>query len=178
MPAKSTTSMESRRLRLLRAAGFRALFLAALWWTLTEGSATSWVIGGPLIMAVVALSVMAGQVTPIELRLSGLLRFLPYFLWNSILGAADVARRVYRPQLVLNPGLVAYRTLLPTEPARVFFANVVSLLPGTLSAELRNDELLVHVLDESRPVTAELANLEQQIALLFGQAVSSNGTPS
>lgn len=178
MSAMPTTRKESRRLCLVRVAGVRALFLAGLWWILTEGAPASWIVGAPVIVVLLALSVVTGQVTSTERRLGGWLRFLPYFLWSSLLGAADVALRAYRPQLVLNPGFVRYRILLSTEAARVFFANVVSLLPGTLSAQLRDDELMVHALDADRPVTEDLAILEKKIAVLFGQAVGSKETPS
>jgi multicomponent Na+:H+ antiporter subunit E len=53
-------------------------------------------------------------------------------------------------------------------PARVFFANCLNLLPGTLTASWEDDVLQVHVLTEGPQVMAELRNLERQVALLFG----------
>jgi multicomponent Na+:H+ antiporter subunit E len=47
-------------------------------------------------------------------------------------------------------------------------ANVVSLLPGTLSAELRGDCLKVHVLDANADVFEELQSLESKIKHVFG----------
>ena len=171
MHAMSKPNADGSRLNLIRAVVVRALVMAGLWWVLTEGDNTSWIIGAPVIALITAASMMAGQLTPFRLRLRGWLQFLPYFLLNSVLGAADVARRAYGPHVVLNPGFVNHRTRLATEPARVFFANVVSLLPGTLSAELNHDMLVVHALDTSRPVSRDLAVLEDRVAALFAPAV-------
>ena len=173
----STLGIEGRHPNLVRAAAFRALLLAGLWWVLTEGAPSSWIIGAPVIAVIVAASMMARPGTPVRLRLAGLLNFLPYFVWMSVLGAADVARRVYGPQLILNPGFVNYPIRLSTEPARVFFANTVSLLPGTLSAELRDDELVVHALDTNRSVERDLAVLEDKVAALFGPVADLAGKP-
>ena len=46
-------------------------------------------------------------------------------------------------------------------------ANVVSLLPGTLSADIDGDGLVVHALDGRLPVTEQLAVLESRVADLF-----------
>jgi len=47
-------------------------------------------------------------------------------------------------------------------------ANAVSLLPGTLSVELDEDILRVHVLDETSAINEELNMLENHLADIFG----------
>jgi multicomponent Na+:H+ antiporter subunit E len=44
---------------------------------------------------------------------------------------------------------------------------VVSLLPGTLSVELEQDDLLLHALDIRLPVDRELERLEIRVADVF-----------
>ena len=46
-------------------------------------------------------------------------------------------------------------------------ANVVNLMPGTLVAEINDDGLQVHVLDESVAVVLELGRLEKLTAAIF-----------
>jgi hypothetical protein len=48
----------------------------------------------------------------------------------------------------------------------------MSLLPGTLSADLTDDRLRMHVLDASLPIEHELRAAEASIAALFGQTVN------
>jgi multicomponent Na+:H+ antiporter subunit E len=46
-------------------------------------------------------------------------------------------------------------------------ADTVTLLPGTLSAELQGNILLVHVLNASGPYMQTLSTLERRIGDLF-----------
>ena len=147
----------------------RALLLGALWWVLVDGDLTSWPVGVPVIAIAVAVSLLAGGREPAHWRLASWLKFVPYFAWKSVLGAFDVARRAYYPGLSLNPIFHEYPLRLSTERGRVFFANAVSLLPGTLSAELRDRHLVVHVLDTARPFTHDLTSLEERVGQLVGQ---------
>lgn len=138
-----------------------------LWWVLTGGDRHSWLIGGLAVglALLVSITIPAPQTT---LRFSpvGLLRFIPYFLVQSIRGGSDVARRAFSPRLPLDPALIHYSLQLPPGGARIFLLNTVSLLPGTLSADLIDDTLTVHLLDQQRD--PQLQQLEQQVADLFG----------
>ena len=67
--------------------------------------------------------------------------------------------------------MVDYSLHLREGTARVFFANIVSLLPGTLSADIRGDTLIVHVLDKNLPMFEQLRRLELAVARLFGCAL-------
>jgi multicomponent Na+:H+ antiporter subunit E len=46
--------------------------------------------------------------------------------------------------------------------------NVVSLLPGSLSADLDKDRVLIHALNKTSISIADLTACERQVALLFG----------
>ncbi len=56
------------------------------------------------------------------------------FLYESVIGGADVARRALDPALPLRPGFVAYPIGLPPGAGRNMFATLTSLLPGTVPA--------------------------------------------
>ncbi|RCX32763.1 Na+/H+ antiporter subunit E [Thioalbus denitrificans] len=150
--------------------GFRpatALLAAAvLWWILAGGSAASWAIGVPAVVLAAWSARRLG--TGSALSLTGLLRFLPFFAWESLRGGVDVARRTLGPRLRIAPGFLDYRTALPEGAPRRFFATCVSLLPGTLAAEIEGDTLAVHQLDAGGDSQAELARLERAVAGLFG----------
>jgi multicomponent Na+:H+ antiporter subunit E len=86
---------------------------------------------------------------------------------QTFLGASDVARRALSLRMRLAPGFHRYAMRLPQGAPRVFFANAVSLLPGTLSAEIEGADVVVHSLDLSLDTNAELAVLELRVAALF-----------
>lgn len=142
-----------------------ALF-AVLWLILTGGAADSWLIGAPVALIAAWLS-RELWVDP-ALSLPGVIRFIPYFVRQSIAGATDVAMRALRPAMPLHPGLVRHRLRLPEGASRVSLANVVSMLPGTLSADLDGDQLLIHALDTRTDLHAMVMDLEPRIAAVFG----------
>ena len=171
---------EDRQLSVLvRSCVFRAGLFAVLWWVLVDGDNTSWPIGALVVLGAVAVSMMATGSPRANDRGLGWrwvrwLAFFPYFVWASVLGAVDVARRAYAPRPSLTPTFHDYAVRLSTERAQVFFANVVSLLPGTLSAELQDRQLVVHALDNTKPIEADLAALEEKVAPLFGQDLAAS----
>jgi len=145
---------------------FRTVLFALLWWILTEGAMNSWLVGAPVVLFAVFVS---GVLLPgASWSLPGLVRFVPFFLWHSLRGGVDVARRALQPRLPISPGLLEHRWRLPPGLPRVFMANTVSLLPGTLSAELDEECLHIHVLDETSVFAADLKVLEQRVAGVFG----------
>ncbi len=150
----------------LRTGGLRAVLFALLWWILTDGAMGSWLVGVPVILFSTLVSVVF--LPPFSWSLIGLARFVPFFLWHSLRGGVDVARRALHPQLPISPGMFDYRFRLPPGPSQVFMANTVSLLPGTLSAGLDEDLLCVHVLDETSAFAEELKVLEMYVAGVFG----------
>jgi multicomponent Na+:H+ antiporter subunit E len=82
-----------------------------------------------------------------------------------------VALRTLGPRLRVNPGFLRYQTLLRDPAARVFLANCVNLLPGTLAAELEADWLVVHVLSAEADNEPELRRLERAVARLFSEGL-------
>jgi multicomponent Na+:H+ antiporter subunit E len=152
----------------------RGLALATFWLLLTGGDP-----GGlaPGVVVVTAAAWLAGRLSPSgtrrsagRRRASGLARFVPYFLWHSLRGGADVAWRALHPRLPLAPRFETYGIRLSEGTSRVFFVNVVSLLPGTLSAELEGAELRVHVIGGGgAPVAHRLGALEERVAHVFGE---------
>jgi multicomponent Na+:H+ antiporter subunit E len=155
-------------IRRFRDSAPRLVGFALLWWILTGGVHSSWIVGVPVVIGATVASLMLTPTPPPGWNWIAIARFLPFFLWQSLKGGADVARRALHPALPLSPFVLDYPTRLPLGQGRVFLANTISLLPGTLSAELRDDQLVVHGLDESLPVHDDLVALETRIAELFG----------
>jgi multicomponent Na+:H+ antiporter subunit E len=153
----------------------RAGLFAALWWVLVEGSVYGWVLAVLTIAAATGTSLALLPPGRWRLRPAGLLRFVPFFFWQSVRGGVDVARRAFHPRLPIQPGEVVYPLRLPPGPARPFFAAVLSLLPGTLSIELLDDRVRIHALDDRLPVTETLRRLEHHVAALFGSEPERTG---
>lgn len=152
--------------------------LAALWWLLTKGQPGAWLVGVPAVIAAgwAAFSLGAGGRGTISLP--GLLRLLSLFMWESLRGGIDVARRTLTPRMRIRPGFTQYRTGLDNFGARVFFTNCICLLPGTLAADLRDDRIEIHMLDSTSDPRAELERLERAVARVYREQTFEPGYPS
>ena len=169
MPVSSRNPVgQTRRVSAARLIA-RAFAFAALWAIL--GGGEGWAIGVPVI--IVAVASTSSVLPAARWSVSGLARFIPYFLWNSLRGGVDVAARAVHPRLPIDPAIVRYALRLDAMPARVLMANTVTLLPGTLSARLHHDTLEVHVLNASADVTDMLGKLERRVADVFGQQLKA-----
>ncbi len=141
--------------------------LTALWWLLSDGDPGSWVIGLPAVAAAGWSAWRLGLGSTGAISVPGLLRFMPIFLWESVRGGIDVALRTLAPRMRILPGLAAYRTELRRQDARVFFANCVCLLPGTLAADLHGDRLDIHLLNAGLDASEDLRRLERAVARVY-----------
>ena len=101
------------------------------------------------------------------LRILVLVRYLPFFLYKSFVSGVDVMFRVLHPRLPIDPGLVDFPLTIPHQAGRIFLANSISLLPGTLSVRLNDQFLIIHVLDKGLPVLTTIQDLERRVAALY-----------
>jgi multicomponent Na+:H+ antiporter subunit E len=154
--------------------------LAVLWASLTPGDLASWWLGVPAVLGGAAVPLLLPARNHRRLRLSpvGTLTFAFYFLVQSVRGAADVAWRACLPQMPIDPGFRAYTMALPEGAAQFVMANAITLLPGTLSAEVNGQTIIVHMLDQTADLTAELGELEARVAGLFGLTLSGQEQPA
>jgi len=152
-----------------------AAILILLWLGLSGGR------GWPFGLAAVAAAVLASQALApfpaMRISLPGLVRFLGFFVYGSLVGAADVARRALAPRLRLDIHQHRHSSRLPAGPPRAVLVAVVSLLPGTLSVRLDDGDLLVHSI--AGDPGERIHHLEQRVAGLFGipAPLHDNGGP-
>ena len=144
---------------------------ACLWALITGVNPGSWIVGGPVVVAAAVTAVLLASRHGWRWSVVGFLRFAPHFVRCSFLGGLDVAWRSLHPRLPIDPQLIEYDLHLPGGAARIFFMNVVNLLPGTVSADVCGDVLMVHVLDGRQPVHRQLAKLERVVERLFAMGL-------
>jgi multicomponent Na+:H+ antiporter subunit E len=155
----------------------RALGLAIVWLILVGPDAASWIIGGPFVIGATLASLQLATPGARIPSLPRLVGFIPYFLRESLKGGIDVAARVLFPRLRVQPGHEVYRLSLQSPESRLVFVDSISLLPGTLSADLRGDLVTVHALDVRADVSKELGELEKRVAVLFNETVDPAAHP-
>ncbi len=150
---------------------FRLLLLYSFtWFVLTGGDSASWVLGVPAVLLAFAVSVILAPTAFFSLNPVGLLTFIPYFIMLSAMSGIDVLRRTFSRVPRIDPAVFSFKTRLEGTP-RILLANIISLLPGTLSADLQGDEIRVHVLDRKIPAEKSIRSLEDRIDRIFHRQV-------
>jgi len=145
-----------------------AVILAVIWLALTGIDALLLGLVTVTVGGIAGAWMVPGM--PHPWRPLRLLRFCGFFLWTSLEGGFDVAWRAMHPRLAIEPGWLRYRLDLPAGQPRTLMVSIMSLLPGTLSADLESDNvLLVHALvaDDLDAVQATALRLEREIAWFF-----------
>lgn len=131
-------------------AGITLLVLGAVW-LLGSGIYTVQMISfGAASCAFVVLllwkmDILDSEGQPIQLGMRPFL-FLPWLFKQIALSNIDVARRVLDPRMSISPELFEVEARQKTDTARVFYANAITLTPGTVSVRLHGNKILVHAL--------------------------------
>jgi multicomponent Na+:H+ antiporter subunit E len=116
-----------------------------------------------------ALLVAWRRTGPWWLRVWPLPGFALYFLAQSLATGLHVARLALSPRSAWQPGWLELPSRLPEGPPRALFANLVSLLPGTLCGDLdRHGVHHIHLLQTQRDPEPSLRALERRVGCLYG----------
>ena len=127
-----------------------SLALLAVWLLAWDSVAPGLVLLGLVVAAgVPRLTGRFWPEAPRRVRLRPLLRFLPRFAWDVVSANVVVAALVLGPRSRLRPGFVVVPLETRDPWVTTLLASVVTLTPGTVSANLSGDgsALLVHALD-------------------------------
>jgi multicomponent Na+:H+ antiporter subunit E len=120
------------------------LWLLLVWSTSQQDMIAGFVTA--LLIAFVFGSVFLGEPKRVfaPKRWFFFLCYVPYFLYYCVRANLDVAYRVIHPDLPIRPGIVKVRTRLKSDLAKTFLANSITLTPGTLTVDIRGQDLYIH----------------------------------
>lgn len=139
-----------------------------LWLVLAGWSPVNAMVGIPAAglaawASVTLLPPMGRQLAPLRV-----LQFAARFLWQSVAAGVDVARRVFRKDMALHPGVVRVAPKLADEADRLFFRGVASLQPGSLACGVDEEGyLLFHCLDTRDDGVTVLNRTQDDVAALW-----------
>ena len=73
-----------------------------------------------------------------------------FVLVREILAAnLNVCHLILSEEEEIDPALVQFQTDMETQAGRAFYANAITLTPGTITVSLEGDTYVVHCLDDS-----------------------------
>ncbi|HEY6519378.1 MAG TPA: Na+/H+ antiporter subunit E [Roseiarcus sp.] len=156
-------------LSLWRVAAARAAFFLAFWLMISGWAPADLPVGLAAVAGAAWVSLRFLPPLGSRLRLASIVSLVASFLRQSVVSGAEVAWRALSPTLRLHPGLVACPLRLPEGGERSAFCALSSLMPGTLPTGTdEQGALLVHCLDMSQPVAANLEAEERLFIRAFG----------
>lgn len=118
------------------------------------------------------LSFLSGfNATPRGIRAAVIYVF--YFLKELVKSNLRLAAIVLSPSLPVNPGIVKVRTRLKSPMGRLLLANSITLTPGTLTVELRDEWLYIHWVtvtssDVEVATASIVAGFERYLEVMYG----------
>ena len=132
---------------------FSIFFVLMIIWILINNSLDLEIIGVGVILSIV-LAVVFGQRTDVlnEFKFTPLAFYyttiyvLSFFV-ELVKSNFDVALRVLKPSLPINPGIVKVKTVLKSKIGRLTLTNSITLTPGTLTVDIEDDIIYIHWID-------------------------------
>lgn len=103
-------------------------------------------------------------------------RIITYTLWLLLeIGKANVqvAREVLRREIKLSPKLIRIPADQPSDLTRTIFGNSITLTPGTVTVDVREDSMLVHALTEDLADEDGLAEMGARVTALEAKGRAS-----
>lgn len=127
------------------------------------------VVGGVACLGITLISGRLGTADeeglPIEywLRTAG---YVPWLIWQILLANIDVAKRVWSPNLPIAPRMIRIKHSLKTAYGISTYANSITLTPGTVTAEIGDDEFVVHALTKEAADDLLQNDMHERVAKL------------
>ena len=99
--------------------------------------------------------------------------YIFYLFFEIVKANIDVALRVIKPVIPINPGIVKVKTKLKSPMGRLMLTNSITLTPGTLTVDIKDDTLYIHWIDvkdkeESGATEKIVSNFEKYLEVIFG----------
>ncbi len=95
--------------------------------------------------------------------------FIPWLLFEVLLGGLDVAYRVLHPALPIDPSIVIVETSLQSDLAQTTLANAIMLAPGTSTIDVEGGRYVVHALTPkfAGGFTADDVTIQERVAAIY-----------
>jgi len=128
---------------------FWTIFLFLIWMGLTMSLSTQELTTGFIVSFIIALLYVKNYESNDKFSFNPIayIIYLIVFLKNLVLSNWDVAKRVIDPKLPINPGIVAIKTNLKEDYKKLMLANSITLTPGTITLDVKDDTLYIHWID-------------------------------
>lgn len=97
-------------------------------------------------------------------RIPRLTAYIIYLIGEIFKSAWQTIVLIWSPKQIVEPEITSFRTKLKTGWGKVILANSITLTPGTITVDVRDDLMLVHCIDKSYGEGLEDSEMEHRVA--------------
>ncbi|MBQ8536485.1 MAG: Na+/H+ antiporter subunit E [Clostridia bacterium] len=101
-------------------------------------------------------------------KLPKVVGYAAFVVWEIVKANMQVLHFIYSPRMEVEPQLRSFRTKVKTDAGKVALANAITLTPGTITVNVKDDAFLVHCLDSSLAEGLEGSAFERKILEMEG----------
>ena len=149
----------------------RSSLLVAVVWLLLSGHYTALILSFGAVSVLIVIWFMWRMervdekldVLPMRPRV---LYYLLWLMWQVVLSNIDLVRRIWDPTLPIRPTWQRLDIKVTSSLAKTLYANSITLTPGTLTTNVREDHFMVHSLSPDGIEDLRKGGMEEQIQRL------------
>ncbi len=93
--------------------------------------------------------------------------YLPWLFYKIIQSSLHLSKLILHPALPIDPQMISVETKLNHHAAVVLLGNSITLTPGTITAEVDHNNLIVHAMDKVSSEDVTSKQMELKIADIF-----------
>ncbi len=126
-----------------------SILLFCMWLVLTSSLHLDNIVVGAVVSFSIAL-LYTKMFTHHKFEFINPVYFLIYIyilLKNIIISNIQIAKRTLSPNMELSPAIVAVKTTLKSNWKKLLLANSITLTPGTLTLDVKDDTLFIHIIE-------------------------------
>jgi len=93
--------------------------------------------------------------------------YVPWLVVQVVKSGLHMTRLILHPKLPIDPQIIPYKPRLRDPAGLVLLGNSITLTPGTITAEITPDQLLVHAIDSGSAEDIVNGTFEGRITKVF-----------
>ena len=147
-----------------------ALFVAVVW-LLLSGHYTTLILSLGVISVMIVIWFLQrmdrvdGELGVLPMR-PRLVYYLLWLMWQVVLSNIDLVRRIWDPALPISPTWQRLDIKVTSSLGKTLYANSITLTPGTLTTDIREDHFMVHSLSSDGIDELRKGGMEREIQRL------------
>jgi multicomponent Na+:H+ antiporter subunit E len=96
-------------------------------------------------------------------RIGRFIGYIPWLIYQIIIANLQVVYLVLHPRMPINPKIITVETTLKDDISRVIMANSITLTPGTITVDIKDNTFWVHSLSDASSSGLINGDIEQKV---------------